>query len=953
MPTNGTGLFYAGTAPKYVGKPIAELGNLLSYKEEQYATNVQAANILEQSMSAMQVLDQDEHIKDDANIYVKSQFDQIYENGDWENASAIVRNTAKNVAMDQKLNMAITNKQLRDAHLANLTKLVGDKDHPILQSDIDYVMAMGDAQYKGVHHNLADGQLQGKWQGMTPPKFIDRGQYIDNFLKEFKPDERFGQFIKKNDGWYKVRETAVTPGSHEIAITTERADYTELYSAARSHMMQNQEIVDRINFETAKDQRTFSDIQSKDPNARKALINDLADVMGFDRKNLNTLSDDDLFTMYKKESQVYESIKGPVAKNSYVKEDITPLGLTYEAQMELAKQRSASKKTDDKVEDARILLQNKGIPFINAFGYPETIQQMDNFVSETAKLSESLDKDVKDIQNDIDKRMADLKAQGKSDTEISADPYIENQRRNLDETKFKRNEQIFVAEMNKQRFDRVVQDMLTEGKMSRDEYQRFTDIQKVVDAEMSTAEKNSLSNTENLINQKAQKYFSNGELKNPFEEAVYKGIQESIKNKQPLGRNYYGAASKEYRETAKIILGEETYKAYNEAADKYQAIQATVKPIKDKIDRALTSDAKSSVIETAYVNIGLGYGDIRSDWSKESRFAVTVKNDFEANKEGWIIFDESGKRLYEDKPAGKRNSDIKSVNIIGMTTEPVGNYGYLIAANITTPDGKSEKNEFVYMKPSTGYSSNMIEAAKSELLSGNNELIGKDVPGAAQSAVDLARKWDKYMLDESIARFNDYPIRSNTSRTLDIPLGYNGMYARVTRVVPNYIGNTKYQVSILNEDGTVNTEVMGGNTTTDYADRFKLEGDLEQFQGKQLEQRYNVRTDRHNNPTAMTTGVAKAGGLVEGVDYEQGMPFTGSDGKTYYTANIKGDGLEKTIKVIDKAGFKLADGTPRWSYIKNPDEMETRWKTMSKQEKYDFIQEMNKYEEGVQSIFHK
>jgi len=35
-----------------------------------------------------------------------------------------------------------------------------------------------------------------------------------------------------------------------------------------------------------------------------------------------------------------------------------------------------------------------------------------------------------------------------------------------------------------------------------------------------------------------------------------------------------------------------------------------------------------------------------------------------------------------------------------------------------------------------------------------------------------------------------------------------------------------------------------------------------------------MRTDRHNNPVAMTTDVAKTLGLVEGVDYTVGDPFT-------------------------------------------------------------------------------
>jgi len=73
-----------------------------------------------------------------------------------------------------------------------------------------------------------------------------------------------------------------------------------------------------------------------------------------------------------------------------------------------------------------------------------------------------------------------------------------------------------------------------------------------------------------------------------------------------------------------------------------------------------------------------------------------------------------------------------------------------------------------------------------------------------------------------------------------------------------------------------------------------------------------MRTDRNNNPTAMTTDVAKNGG-VEGVDYVQGDPFT-SNGKTYYTAKLLGDPIDTTVKAIDTMGFYTGSGNQRWTH---------------------------------------
>src|ERR1041385_3741405 len=61
-----------------------------------------------------------------------------------------------------------------------------------------------------------------------------------------------------------------------------------------------------------------------------------------------------------------------------------------------------------------------------------------------------------------------------------------------------------------------------------------------------------------------------------------------------------------------------------------------------------------------------------------------------------------------------------------------------------------------------------------------------------------------------------------------------------------------------------------------------------------------MRTDRHRNPIACTTDVARAGGLVGGIDFENGDSFTTGD-KIYYTAKFIGDPIDLTVKMIYKA----------------------------------------------------
>ena len=106
------------------------------------------------------------------------------------------------------------------------------------------------------------------------------------------------------------------------------------------------------------------------------------------------------------------------------------------------------------------------------------------------------------------------------------------------------------------------------------------------------------------------------------------------------------------------------------------------------------------------------------------------------------------------------------------------------------------------------------------------------------------------------------------------------------------------------------------------------------------------RTDRHNNPTAMTTDVAATLGLKEGVDYTKGDPF--GNGK-YYTARLLGDGVETTIKGLDAAvakgisPFYTQSGGQRWTHtaISNDD-----WVKMTPEEKKATVLEMYKNEGG-------
>lgn len=109
-----------------------------------------------------------------------------------------------------------------------------------------------------------------------------------------------------------------------------------------------------------------------------------------------------------------------------------------------------------------------------------------------------------------------------------------------------------------------------------------------------------------------------------------------------------------------------------------------------------------------------------------------------------------------------------------------------------------------------------------------------------------------------------------------------------------------------------------------------------------------MRTDRNNNPTAMTTDVARSLGLIEGTDYVVGDKFPGSS--NLYTAKLLGDPTEMTIKALDlaandpaKSAFYTQSGQPRWTHTAISD---AAWSKMTMDQKKNVVASMYQHEGG-------
>lgn len=107
------------------------------------------------------------------------------------------------------------------------------------------------------------------------------------------------------------------------------------------------------------------------------------------------------------------------------------------------------------------------------------------------------------------------------------------------------------------------------------------------------------------------------------------------------------------------------------------------------------------------------------------------------------------------------------------------------------------------------------------------------------------------------------------------------------------------------------------------------------------------RTDRNNNPTAMTTDVANTLGLVYGQDYVEGDKFPGNS--NLKTAKLLGDPIATTTKGLDNAAskginpFYTAAGKQRWTHTAIPTD---QWTKMTPEAKKQVVLNMYKHEGG-------
>ncbi len=226
---------------------------------------------------------------------------------------------------------------------------------------------------------------------------------------------------------------------------------------------------------------------------------------------------------------------------------------------------------------------------------------------------------------------------------------------------------------------------------------------------------------------------------------------------------------------------------------------------------------------------------------------------------------------------------------------------------------------------------------KNDLLIAFNEQKGAQEAAASTAELDQAKKIAE------IDKINADIEKGQLDAMKYYEVG-NKIYARNEDGTSRFIGNAEFNPY----SGAM--QVTAGNSVYN-----PVTGQFTQAPGGSFSTNAPAgwfRTDRHNNPTAMTTDVARTLGLVEGVDYTKWDPFPNNP--NLFTARLNGDPIQTTIKALDtaaqdpnKSAFRTQWGQPRWTYIDMTDQ---QWNSMTPEQKTATITKMYQNEGGTGAL---
>ena len=343
-------LSYSQKIQTYVGLPIERMKETGDVLQGKYTAAKENKSKLDIAIAQIDLDEKDEHIRGAAKEQLNLLMNPFKEKGNWEDAAFTVQQGATDVATNGGLLAATKSKQQELKDDAALQARV-DNDK-LLDTDKEFAQEEAKKNYTGVYKDEKTGAWKGGYKIVEPPDYINVGDYTDNFLKGFEADQWMGRYQKNAEGkWYVGEETGAktVDGAKIYMPTTKEATFEEVYEAARSQVLQNEEIQERLDFELKKGNITYADKIAADAGAKKAMRHELT-KQGYTKTQLDKMSDQELTDIHTRETLIHNGVNGPALKHSYEQVSTKSMGdswdfITYKNKLAAAAAGGGNKET--------------------------------------------------------------------------------------------------------------------------------------------------------------------------------------------------------------------------------------------------------------------------------------------------------------------------------------------------------------------------------------------------------------------------------------------------------------------------------------------------------------------------------------------------------------------------------------------------------------------------------
>jgi len=181
---------YNEQRPAFIGKDVEGIKSLNQAMEQKYNMNKQNYTLIGDTLDALQQLDVDSPIKQQAIDEFQTQFDDIVKNGNYEDAGKILDVASNKIKRNKALKQSVSNY----ATYAEWTQKLKDDPKGWTDKEINAIVSKSVNEYGGVQIDPETGEPVGTFNTYDPGEKINILDELGEGIKDFAADKGVSEF---------------------------------------------------------------------------------------------------------------------------------------------------------------------------------------------------------------------------------------------------------------------------------------------------------------------------------------------------------------------------------------------------------------------------------------------------------------------------------------------------------------------------------------------------------------------------------------------------------------------------------------------------------------------------------------------------------------------------------------------------------------------------------------